>query len=342
MAGTRFLEIPEEDLVSLLTEETLVLTSVNYEERTRKLFDLMPLGTPSRFVVFVFRSRANNVGLLELLKEENLRHAVERLERSKTKYRRELVSFPSGFDRACLTRNAFGMIMKEACSRVIVDITGMPRRPILSLLEALYQVSEKLPNLELYLTYTSADRYAISTTPQETGLLQGVFTGKPVSELVEKAKVIRTVMVPSIHGTEARLLLEEVRDKEVKDLHLLVPLYGHDLLTSLNVLRKDSRLLKDVTAHNYRLSFTFSTLDAAHRLMETTNHWLDDHAHLGGTLCLIAPFNVKLLLVPSYCAYRNLTAKGVENVDLIWPSVFHYSSVYSLGQGKTTIWKASL
>jgi hypothetical protein len=346
MGQVRFTQLPESEITPLLARGALVLTSVNYEIRTLKLFDtFIPNKALCRFVLLVFKSKVNNVGILEFLKEENMKHAAARLTAQgiePSMIREELVSYPVGFDSACFVRNVCDIVRSAGQSRIIIDITGMPRRAILSLLQAVDDASGKMSQLELYATYTVAGKYTIPPSPQEAGVLQGVFSGKPISELVEGIEVVRTVMVPSIHGTEARLLLDEIRGKKVEASHLLVPLYAHDLLTSMTVLRKDSRLLQTTISQDFSVNFTFSTLDAAHRLLEFTDDWVADSSAGAETLNLIAPFNVKLLLLPSYYSYKALTRKGHERTDIVWPSMFHYSSLYSTGYGETAIWKIDL
>ena len=272
--------------------------------------------------------------MLEAIMEKKVQEARETLREFGIKPMEETVRYPSEFDSGSVRENIGHILRKKTPSRILLDITGMPRKLVFFLLDGIDLAIHKS---ELYVLYTAAKTYPAPPSP--AGVLQGVLSGKQLSELIDRRHhpKITAILVPSIYGIEVRQMLETIRrpGNTVREVHALVPLYGHDLMTGLEVLRKDSDLLCDITSYHYGLSFSFSMLDMARRILEITDHWALNPEK---TLALIAPFNVKLLIVPSFYAVRELQANGFD-ADTILPSRTQYNSLYSLGTKSTTLWK---
>jgi hypothetical protein len=339
VAPIRIDQIGEGSLSKLLDKSTLIVGSVNYEERSLNLItNILGRDTAAKLILLVLRGQQDTVGMLEEVKEKNIRRAMKVLDNLKITPIKETYRYPKEFDTTAVVENLKHEILEHVPAKILIDITGMPRKLVFFLLKAVDEVNGKS---ELYIMYTAAVRYP--TPPSPAGVLQGLLSGKQLTKLIESRNgpKLNIVMVPSIYGIEARLLLETIRAQDenfnVKRLDVVVPLYNHDLLTGFDVLRKDSDLLRDITSYGYNLSFSFSMIDLAHRIMEITEEWQTPEQE--SVLGLIAPFNVKLLIVPSYYAIRNLRKRGLRNAETILPSVTQYNSLYSLGTGSTIVWR---
>jgi hypothetical protein len=327
-----------------LLSKSILLTSVNYEERTLNIFKMDALSKTEDFRLLMLTlkgAQQDNVGILEALREKYERTATRILKKKDISYERLDVRYPREFDRGPFERVILDEIRSTAPQRVLLDITGLPRKVIIALLETFDRAQAvSSQSLDLYVIYTTAKSYPASLSPQLAGDLQGLLTGKPLSQLLAKGASTRVGMVPSIYGMEARLLLEEIQEQTVDDFHAIIPLYQHDLLTGFNVLQSNSDLMRILSWRGYRISFSFSILDMANVIIDTALRWINDKAMRQSSIALIAPFNVKFLTVASYF-FAKLLEEKVNTVDIIWPGVTPYNSQYSLGVRDTSIWKVT-
>lgn len=333
----KFCEIASEDILSLLRKpNTLVLCSVNFEERSLKWLSTLPKGPhQARFKILMLKS--TNVGLLEWNRDSHVLETEKKLKELDIAFQRIRVEYPKGFDRELMKRSVLSMCKEVGTTselNIVFEITGLPRIVIFCILQAIYELqrSEKLP-VKLYVVYTAALIYPFAY-PHEVGTLVAYHLNAPLHEFVQRDSHIRLLVVPSIYGFEARSLIEGLSELNARavESHLLVPLYKHDILTSINVLKINPELISLMrSAYGSQLHFAFSPTDAMQRLLDISNWQTCD------AICLIAPFNIKPLAVSAFYACLRLSERGIP-ADIIRMSAVQYSSMYSIGSGKTFFW----
>lgn len=336
--------VTPQDVVSLLKKSnTLVVSSINYEQRTLKWISTLPGDSlEAKFKILVLRSMYNNIGLLEYIKNRNIEQAKKRLENLKVSYELVRITYPAGFDRDVMKQTIRSMYQEvggDSELNIILEITGLPRAIIFCILHAIYELQQqrKLP-LYLYIIYTTAQEYPHIEYPHEVGTLVTYFSNKCFHDFLRNGDNLNLLVIPGIYGFETCLLIEELKkiDLPKVNFHFLVPLYQHDMLASMKVLRMNPSVLR-ARAYNAKLHFSFSLQDAMKMVLDLTDWEVEEDAK-----CLIAPFNVKPLAVSAFYAYIRLLEKGMRNVDILRMSGLQYGSLYSLGAGEINYWKVNI
>jgi len=334
-------ELPSESVLPLLKDtNTIAISSINYENRSLKwLLDLPKDSFKAALKILLLRSRSNNVALLEQIKDSNVEQAKKQLNSLNTPFDFLRVEYPEGFDRELLKRTMTSLC--DGCAtpelNIILDITAIPRVIILSFLEAIYE-TQRLGKIspKLYITYTAASKYPHLEYPHEVGYLVTYFSNKRLHEFLKEGDYVNLVVVPSIYGFETRLLAEELirLNVHVREFSVVIPFYKHNVLTSIEVLRMNPGVLPRLySTYDCRLHFVFSIHDAMEMILDLSNWDARDE------VCLIAPFNVKPLIVPAFCSCKHLFEKGIKRADIVRMSGIQYSSLYSYGAGEVTSWR---
>lgn len=336
--------VSAQDIKLLLKEtSTLVITSINYEERSMKwLSELSNNEKGAFFKIIILRGMRNNVSLLENIKDGNVDSMKRRLASFGIPHDFVRINYPSGFDTG-LTRQIICSMCKEIYSgstlNVIFEITSFPRALIFCILHSLYELKRQGIPLQLYVVYTTALSYPRIEAPHETGAIKTYYNDKYLREFLKDGDRLNLLLTPSIYGSEIRLLMEELKgiDLRAVNLHLLIPLYKHDVSTGLRILRMSSDMLLYIySAYNAQLNFSFSIEDSMKMVLNLSD-WEEKDVK-----CLIAPFNIKPLAVSAFYAYIRLLEKKINDVDILRMSTVHYGSLYSLGAGETYFWRVNI
>jgi hypothetical protein len=331
----------------LLTKKnTLVILSVNYEERTLGWLNSLPNNGDFRanFKIFVLRG-SERVGLLENIKDKNIEKAKKRLEDLRVHYELETCNYPSGDGVESVKHNT-RLFCLEVCRNtetdtepnIIFDISGLPRRMIFSILDAIYELQKdkRLPP-HLYIIYTTPSSYS---QPHETGTLRTYFTNKNLNELLRRSKYLNLLLVPSSHGHETVLILEELKkiDVHIKNLHFIAPYYDVDPLINFMALLNNAEIMHNIRSYyNTQIHFPFSIVNAMEMIFELSADWEGEN-----TTSLMALFNIKPLAVSVYYSIKSLLEKGISNVDALGLSTERYSSLYSIGVKDKLFFKVNI
>jgi hypothetical protein len=340
--GIQFKKTSEEDIKALLQrKETLVISSINYEERSLTFLDKFLNNRPSaQFKILILRSLQDNIYILENVKDDNIKRAEEKFSRIQyNKDWKETINYPVGFSEETLKKSLEMFFENDCFNDVVLDITVIPRTVLFSIIKMFYELQIQNKIKTLYLVYTAPCKY--SEYPYEIGTLETYSLRFPLYKLLDNIKSIKLLVVPSIYGIETKILIEELKKIPVKveDFHLIIPFYNHDTFASKEILRNISNMIAYIksVSDNFHYRFTFSFQHTMETILEVSNNSKisTDEAYL------IAPFNAKPITISAFYACICLRKKGMSRTDVLRLSSFQYSSFYSIGIGDTFYWEVT-
>jgi hypothetical protein len=339
-----FIEIPIKTIISLMESKgTLVISSVNYEERSLTFLNSLLSNRNqllAKFILFVFRSLQDNVYPLEIKKDWNT-HCVENwLKERGVNYKIQKIPYPMGFYKERIKSNLQFLLQESDFSDIVLDITAIPRTVLFSILESIRQIQKERKTIHnLYLVYTTPLKYSIY--PHEIGSLETYFSKSPLHELFHYIKTINLIIVPGIYGNEINVLIEDLKKNSAKiqNVYLLIPMYKHDLFTFIKILKMSPNIITTILSlfDNSRVYYCFSFHHTMGMLLDIVKKLIINRDEG----CLIAPFNAKPIAVSAFYAYTYLTEKGVWS-DVLRMSSVQYSSFYSIGTGEMFCWKVNV
>jgi hypothetical protein len=331
---------------------TVVFATPNYEERS-----VYALGSilrarkekncdPSRIFVGLLwpRGDSQRVDLLEQLKQayfEKLREPLESI-----KYEIKVITYPENYSpNVVVDFIAEGMLQfREEPVNIVVDISAMPRRMLVSVCDAMRAAAEggSERRINVVFCYTSPQSYATVHYAQNVGAVQGYFSGRPIHEC--RAAHVSAVIFPSLQGYEGKLLFDELRNWTSRSVKAFVAVGGKDYLTALATMRANQFLLeqRDVGIIYY-YSFQDGIAKLTGLLTQEVAQSLGGGPVHGNTerMFVVAPFGPKVFTLAAYFGLHDVRTKGGGRcgIEIAHVSSFQYLSLYSLGVGEMFFWK---
>lgn len=331
-------------------KQTLLIAALNYEDRSVGFIQWFlgecnsQLIDPSRIFVQLLwpKGSLNNVELLEQLKTLNFKRLSKLLE--KYNNNRFVFTYPNDFnDRQvidCVIRSPVCHSGKPY--NLVVDISCMPRRVIVSVCDAIQQIvrSKDLAQwASIFFIYVSPAKYASPRYAENVGEVRGYFSGRPLHDCLSDN--VSTIIFPSLQGYEGKLLYDEICTHIDGEVIAFVAISTHDFHTSLSTMRANQFLMEHM---NVEVLYYFSLKDGMDKLADQIDAETKKVTNLGerpGTV-LVAPFGPKIFTVAAYFLLKNLPAASQNlKTEIAHVSGFQYLSLYSLGFGHSSGFKLS-
>lgn len=269
------IEVEESCFLSTLSKgegKTLFITSINYEDRSLALLDLIAkIENDERLIIrnIMLLSDSYKVGILHHIKQQNIAYAEERYK--KFNYQKEVVPYPDNYDPARLKNRIRSWISEcdGGLANVIVDISALPRPIVIDLAEITDTVitqnakDEHGDPCKIFVIFTKAESYPALRYPYNLGRIRGHFTRLPVAEVVNKSLQVISVVFPGIQGFESKLLYDDIAHIEGPK-YVFVEVSSRNVLTSLFIIRANMTLLKQTNAD---ARYYFSIQDGIKKLV---------------------------------------------------------------------------
>lgn len=327
-------------------KEVALLTTVNYEVRSVASLFLWQKLTYEQMRTHVaiirLQSQTNRVEALEGLKSTNYEIAHNFIIKEwKGAPARIEVGYPADFSPGDLQSELRTFLDQCRESKaLLVDITAIPTRMLLPVLDFIEASKADHPNKRIFLLYTWARTYPKATSITQVGSVKLVMQNMLLQKLVQLDKEVRPgrcIVVMGRQGFDTHQVLDAVPAGMKK--HLLHMTQKNDMDHSFHVLAANRPALTDPAV---TLEY-FSTMQRGATLLEELTATARGDPK---QLTLIANFGPKPLSAAAYFTVKGLLRQvapqrdnGVVVADLLSLSSHHYGSVYSIGTGPTSAYE---
>jgi len=361
------IEIGINDLISELSKKIVFVSSVNYERRSLeslKTINKIILNNSVNRQFHIYRLRVDNkdrrISILEAKAkshEEEYDNYEARLkariakEGSETKIKDTKKTFT--LDDLPGKDNIRSQLIESNDAKepfsIVFDITALPRRVILLMMDVFVNFLEKSEAKNLFITYTWPGRYPFAGRSTNTGALFVENVKRRLPEFLDGVDEIQSIVTAGRDGSISRLFLESMPGNANTDTFFYIK--KDDYLFGLNSILENANVLSFVdsnsrTRMNYFLSVSRGYELIISKVKETLEVWGKEHNNLKRAL-LIAPFGPKPMMITAYIAERYSRLFSLKNSLDCRSGIVHVSSIqqndlYSIGYKNTSCYRISL
>lgn len=328
----------------------VTIISPNYEERSIHCFkEIININKYAKIypIILYLKNRNNNNALLDGLKHQNYKKLSEDIDIND---KCDIIDFPDNY-----SANAIEYILKKRLKEysknsqsinVLLDITSMPRRLIFTLCDIIgkFIKENKFEINKLLFSYVSPQNHSKVQYAQDVGMLYSFFSDQPLK--ISAHKSVCSMIFPSRSGHEGKLLLDYLDSKSIDHRRkIFFSINSSNYLDSLEIMRANQALLN---SHESEIKYYCSFIDGVRKLTTQINKEvvkLQKNPQTEGQLYLVAPFSPKIILPVAYYALKKLerfTHELGTEIDICDTRSFQYTSVYSLGIGKLSIYELNV
>lgn len=234
--------------------------------------------------------------------------------------------------------------------QIIFDITALPRRVMLLMMETFARLIEEKKADTLYILYTWPLRYPLAGRSTNTGSLRVENSKVPLLELLDDVSEIHGIMTAGRDGSIGRLFLESMpaRTKIDTFFHMKKDdyLYARDnMLENSNVFSYINK--NPSTTENYYLSVSRGYEAIMNKIKSVLRDWNGTKMSGISRALLIAPFGPKPMVITAFIGthyselfYRknNLSYKsGIVHVTSL-----QQNDLYSIGSKGTSCYRIKI
>lgn len=361
-------EVGVQNLINEIVEansDVLFISAINYEKRSLqwlKIINRMLLQQYSERQMHLYRLAVENSGqMISMLNEITKSHVFEyenifdtfikRIAKEKINIKLtnsvKLISLRNLTSVNEIIYDLQGRLNLEPPFQLVFDITALPRKVILLMMEVVVKLLEEKKVNNLFILYTWPLRYPSAGRSTNTGLLKVENARVTLSQFLSNNSEVYGIMTLGRDGSIGRLFLESMPIDSKIDAFFHVKkddyLYAfHNLLENSNVSSYIDN--NPSTTLNYYLSVSRGYEAIMSKIKGTLYDWnLTKIDGLNRTL-LIAPFGPKPMMITAFIADRFSRIFFNKNnlfyrSGIVHVSSFQQNDLYSVGSKDTSCYK---
>jgi hypothetical protein len=212
-------------------EDVLFIASPNYEARSAAFFEsFMPLFDDQNSVAKIhlsmlsLQSKLQQNLVLDKIKWSriyNIEKHLKTIEGKRLSWSQRTITYPHEF-----SSEQFGMFLAASSKYiaqpfiVCLDISGLPRKIILTLIQQLHAWVHKGTLSKWYLIYAQPQRYPKIGRPADVGTLRLAEGGISLTEFLEGSFDVHGVVVPGREGVSSTLFIDTLPHNSQVDAYI--------------------------------------------------------------------------------------------------------------------------
>lgn len=234
--------------------------------------------------------------------------------------------------------------------QIIFDITALPRRVILLMMEAFTKLIEEKKASALYILYTWPLRYPIEGRSTNTGSLRVENTKAPLPEFLDDISEIYGIMTAGRDGTIGRLFLESMPARTQIDTFFHIK--KDDYLYALDSMLDNSNVFSYIdknpsTTVNYYLSVSRGYEAIMNKIKSVLLDWNTNKMNGIKRTLLIAPFGPKPMMITAFIGthYSELFFKRNSlnyKSGIVHVTSLQQNDLYSIGIKATSCYRMKI
>ncbi len=279
-------------------------------------------------------------------------HYAERADEFLARYQNQRIArtsativYPQGFSSGELRGEIENWAAELAPPfNAIVDISALPRRVILALLDILRQLC--LDNLisKLYILYTWADKYPRAGRPANIGSLSMAQDGQRLSQFLQGMQDVRAILITSREGYSGRLLLDSLPSFSRIETYLFME--KNDPLSSYQTVYANFSLLSALEGRSNADLHYYLSMPRGHHLLvdfadQLVSEWNKNKTRHKSRAFVVAPFGPKPIMISSYIAINKINSV-LGTTGIVLHSGLQYSDTYSVGIRNTSCFEVEI
>ena len=233
---------------------------------------------------------------------------------------------------------------------IVFDITALPRRVILLVMETFTRLIEEKKVNALYILYTWPLRYPVAGRSTNTGSFRVENSKVPLSEFLDDVNEIHGIMTAGRDGSIGRLFLESMQPRTKVDFFFYVK--KDDYLYALNNMLNNSNVFSYIdknssTTVNYYLSISRGYETIMNKVKSILGEW--NASKIGGMsrALLIAPLGPKPMMITAFIGARYADLFFKKNSLNYKSGIAHVTSLqqndlYSIGMKETSCYRIKI
>ena len=315
----------------------------NYEDRSRGLVEFvvrLPEDIREKVEVVVIKLQSQNykVNVLEDIKVHQYKSVISQLRSKQITIHEKEISYPDRYSSISIEHLHKDYI--KANGEVVFDFSCFPKLMIIDICKVFLK---KGVHQKFSFTYSSPEKYPQIRYPQAIGELRGILENKPLGKLLQDHDEGTLINFPSDLGYSGHLISDQVSRYSDFDQYLFVFMRRRFPFLAYEAMAGNIHLLGEAYREWRNKVINHFTIQDGYRKLEEIVDALcgklssNENKHI----VIFSPFGPKPLTVGCYLMTKKLKDHGIES-EILQESSFQYSSVYSIGLGKTYLFEIEM
>jgi hypothetical protein len=334
--------------------KNIFMVCPNFEERSIGFLDSLDSLDTSNFFFFITKLKgANAQDMLDEIKDENTKEAIDRLKANKINYEYQKFQYPLKDLKQYI--NAILKYIKSITldCNLYIDISSMPRNLIFRFLDFIFahihQNYIKIDQLiirSVYICYTPAIDYPVTDNIDQIGGIKGIYTNQPFHSLIRDCDKVDLFMFTAGNTYDASQTYSQSDEDGVNSSisrHVLVFLNKDNLFHSYKKIGQNIRLISMAMDNRDKMTYFYSIEQISNILCEEVKHIFIDNQRFEKSFLAVGAFGTKTICLCSYLAKKKFEILAQNNTnhqsDILTNDIGQYVSIYSIGKKNSEYYK---